>query len=69
MRGELVPANGPIEGLVVRAWDDNGRRHAYRLVYNGRVWSDQQPLPSRPRKAHVDAVQRARVFVKTGEVR
>jgi hypothetical protein len=67
--GELVGPSGSTEALVVRRWDDNGRRIAYQLRYDRQCWSGRLALPSRPRAGHEAAVGRARVFVKTGEVR
>ena len=66
-RGELsIPEPGNVQALVVRRWDDDGARLAYLIEYDGKTWTDQQPLPRRPRKAYVAAVRRAREHVRTG---
>lgn len=65
--GELViPTPGDVQALVVRRWDDNGRREAYMVLFDASGCSAAQPLPSRPRKAHAAAVQRARLWRRTG---
>lgn len=76
MRAEIVPADGPAQRLILRTWDDAGHRGAYMLRctrsrVGGKVrihWSGPLSLPSKPRAAHAAAVQRARMFVRTGEL-